>query len=124
MLMLCLVTQSYDPMDCSTPGPSVHGDYPGKNTGVGCHALLQGIFSTKGPNPGLPHCRQILYHLSHQGNLRETTGCDKVMTSKAFASTLSFLSVCMPSAVLGIPELLLPVFWLSRRPNHQVQEKT
>ena len=31
-----------DPMDCSPPGSSVHGDYPGKNTGVGCHALLQG----------------------------------------------------------------------------------
>ena len=44
-------------------------DSPGKNTGVGCHALLQGIFPTQGSNPGLPHCRQILYHLSHQGNL-------------------------------------------------------
>ena len=41
-------------------------DSPGKNTGVGCHALLQGIFSTQGSNPSLPHCRQILYHLSHQ----------------------------------------------------------
>ena len=34
--------------------------------GVGCHALLQGIFPTQGSNPGLLHCRQILYHLSHQ----------------------------------------------------------
>jgi len=46
--VLCLVTQSYpilcDPMDCSPPGSSVHGDSPGKNTGVGSHALLQGIF--------------------------------------------------------------------------------
>ena len=41
-------------MDCSPPGCSVHGDYPGKNTGVGCHALLQGIFPTQGLNPGLP----------------------------------------------------------------------
>ena len=41
---------------------------PGKNTGMGCHALLQGIFPTQGSNPGLPHCRQILYHLSHQGS--------------------------------------------------------
>ena len=40
---------------------SVHGDSPGKNTGVGCHALLQGIFSTQGSNPGLLHCRRILY---------------------------------------------------------------
>ena len=49
------------------PGISVHGmNSPGKNTGVGCHALLQGILPTQGSNPGLPHCRQILYHLSYQ----------------------------------------------------------
>ena len=46
--MLCLVAQSCptlcDPMDCSPSGSSVHGDSPGKNTGLGCHALLQGIF--------------------------------------------------------------------------------
>ncbi|XP_059738085.1 uncharacterized protein [Bos taurus] len=41
-------------------------DSPGKNTGVGCHSLLQRIFLTQGLNPGLPHCRQILYQLSHQ----------------------------------------------------------
>ena len=40
----------------------------GKNTGVGSHSLLQGIFLTQGTNLGLPHCRQILYHLSHQGS--------------------------------------------------------
>ena len=37
---------------------------PGKNTGVGCHSLLQGIFPTQGSNLGCLHCRQILYHLS------------------------------------------------------------
>ena len=46
--------QSYptlcDPMDRSPPGSSVHGDSPGKNSGVGCHALLQGIFPTQGSN--------------------------------------------------------------------------
>ena len=36
-------------------------DFPGKNTGVGCHFLLQGVFLTQGTNPGLPHCRQTLY---------------------------------------------------------------
>ena len=70
--VMCLVAQSClthrDPVDCSPPGSSVHGDSPGKNTGVGCHALLQGIFPTQGSNPGLLHCRWILYHLSHQGN--------------------------------------------------------
>ena len=40
-------------MDCSPPGPSVHGDSPGKNTGVGCHALIQGIFPTQESNPCL-----------------------------------------------------------------------
>ena len=59
------------PLDCSPPGSSVHGDSPGKHTGVACHALLQGIFPTQGSNPGLPHCRQILYHLSHQGSPRK-----------------------------------------------------
>ena len=44
-------------------------DSPGKNTTVGCHALLQGIFPTQGSNPGLPHYRWILFHLSHQGSL-------------------------------------------------------
>ena len=43
---------------------------PGKNTGVGCPALLQGIFPAQGSNPGLPHCRWILYHLSYQGSPR------------------------------------------------------
>ena len=45
-------------------------DSPAKNTGVGCHALLQGIFPTQGLNPGLLHCRQILYQPSHQGSPR------------------------------------------------------
>ena len=62
--MLCLVTQSCptlcNPMDHGLPGSSVYGDSPVKNTGVGCHALLQGIFPTQGSNPGLPHCRWIL----------------------------------------------------------------
>ena len=73
---LCLVIQScltlYDPTDCSPPGSSVHGDSPSQNTGVGCHALLQGIFPTQGLNPGLPHYRWILYHLSHTGKPKNT----------------------------------------------------
>ena len=71
-IVMCLVAQSCpilcDPMDCSPPGSSVHGDSPVKNTGVGCHALLQEVFPAKGLNPGLPHCRQILYQLSYQGS--------------------------------------------------------
>ena len=69
---LCLTL--CDPMDCSLPRSSIHfpdkstGDFPGKSTGVGCHFLLQRIFPTQGSNLGLPHCRQTLYHLSHQGS--------------------------------------------------------
>ena len=72
--MLCLLAQSCltlcDPVVCSPPGSSFHGDSPGKNTAVGCHSLLQGIFTTQGSNPGLPYHRWILYHLSHQGSRR------------------------------------------------------
>ena len=68
--VLCLVAQSCltlcDPMDCSPPGSSVHGDSPCKNTRVGCHVFLQGIFPTQGLKPGLLLCRHILYHLSYQ----------------------------------------------------------
>ena len=42
-------------MDCSPPGSSVHDESPDKNTGVGCHALLKGIFPTQGLSLGLPH---------------------------------------------------------------------
>ena len=70
--VLCLADQSYltlrDPMGCSPPGSSIPRYSPGKNTGLGCHALLQGIFPTQGLDPGLSHCRRILYHLSHQGS--------------------------------------------------------
>ena len=74
--VLCLVVQLpltlCDPVNCSLPGFSIHGDSPGKNTGVGCHALLQGFFPAQdqGWNPGLLHCRWILYCLSHQGSPR------------------------------------------------------
>ena len=66
--VLCLVTRSsstlWDPMDGSPPGSREEIlNSPGKNTGVGCHALLQ-IFTTQGSNPGLPHYRWILYHLN------------------------------------------------------------
>ena len=61
-----------EPMGCSPPGSSVHRDSSGKNTGVGWHALLLGIFPTQGSNPRLLcllHCRPILYLLSPQGSL-------------------------------------------------------
>ena len=45
------------------------GCWAGGNIAVGCYSPLQGIFLTQGSNSGLPHCRQLLYHLSHQGSL-------------------------------------------------------
>ena len=73
-VVLCLVAQSCptlcDPMDCRPPGSSVHGDSPGKNTGVASLSLLQGIFPTQGLNPGFPHHGKILHCLSHQGSPR------------------------------------------------------
>ena len=53
---------------------------PGK-TGVGCHFLLQGIFSTQGSNPDLPHCRQTLYPLSHPGKRLRTSQFSSVSQS-------------------------------------------
>ena len=62
-------------LSCSVISNSLrpHGLYspwnsPGQNTGVGSRSLLQGIFPTQGLNPGLLHCRQILYLLSHKGS--------------------------------------------------------
>ena len=63
-LQLCLTL--CDSMDCSLPGSSsVQGDPLGKNTGLGCHALLQGIFLTQGSTPHplhLLHLQVVLYH--------------------------------------------------------------
>ena len=70
MLVAQLCLTLCDPMDCSPPGSSVHGDSPGMNAGVGCHGLLQGIFPTYVSKPRLSCCRWILYYLSHQGSPR------------------------------------------------------
>ena len=59
----------------SCPTLWIHGlhsprNSPGQNTGVGSHSLLKGIFPTQGLNPGFPHCKQILYQLSHERSPR------------------------------------------------------
>ena len=56
-----------DPIDYRPSSLLCSWNSPGKNTGGGSHSLLQRIFPTQGSNVGLSHCRQILYHLSHQG---------------------------------------------------------
>ena len=84
--ILCPWAMSFFQMLCPTPFPPVkkvaqclqpHRLYspwnsPGQNTGVGSLSLFQGIFPTQRLDPGLPHCRQFLYQLSHKGNPRET----------------------------------------------------
>ena len=57
-----------NPMDLQPTRLLCPRDFPGKDTGVGSHFLLQGIFPTQGSNPGLPHCRQTLYWLSYKGS--------------------------------------------------------
>ena len=60
-----VMSNSLQPHGLYSPWSSPH-----QNTGVGSRSLLQGTFPIQGSNPGLPHCRQILYQLSHQGRPR------------------------------------------------------
>ena len=63
-------SESHSIMSDSLPPHELYSPWnsPGQNAGVGSHSLLQGIFPTQGLNPGLPHCKGILYQLSHQGS--------------------------------------------------------
>ena len=104
-----------------------HGPYslwnpPGQNTRVGSLSHLQGIFPTQGLNPGLPHCRQILYHPSHQGSpqagkgpsvpgkLEDNYTCSLSKTSNDSYSLMNIILnlVTLPrgSGSLDIPEHL------------------
>ena len=67
-------------MDCSLPGSSVHGIFQARILEWVAHFLLQEIFLTQGLNPGLLHCRQMFYHLSHQGSpsgIEKSIGIEK-----------------------------------------------
>ena len=71
MLSRSVISDCFEtPWTVAHQPPLVHEDSPGKNTGVGCHALLQHYLLNPGIKPGLPHCRWILYHLSHQESPR------------------------------------------------------
>ena len=72
-------------------------DSPGKNTGVNCYVLLQGIFLTQGLNLGLLNCRQILYNLSHQGR---KTSLDSILESR---------DVTLPTKVHIVKSMVFPV---------------
>ena len=70
MLSLSVVSDTLRPHGLEPSRLLCAWNSPGENTGVGSHFLLQGIFPTQELNLGLLHCRQILYHLSHQGSLK------------------------------------------------------
>ena len=91
-----------NPMDSSPPGTSVYGIYPGKNTGVCCHSLLQGIFPTQRLNLGLLHCRQILYQLSHQASPQtRQSGTNLILVFKTLSLWIcSYL--CLPVSVIRL----------------------
>ena len=89
-------------MDCSPPGSSVHGNSPGKNTGVGYHALLQGVFPTQGLNPGLLHFGWILYCLSHQGSpLNDSFQFSCSVMSDSATLWVAALQASLPSPTPG-----------------------
>ena len=118
-------------MDCSPPGSSVHGDSPGKSTGVGCHALLQGIFPTRDQTqvsciagrffttepPGKPACKNQIrsdQSLSHV-QLFATPWIAALQASLSITNSQSSLRLTsiesvMPSShlILCRPLLLLP----------------
>ena len=81
----------WDPMECSSPGSSLHGIFPGKNTGVGCHFLLQGVFPIQVLNLGLLHWKQILYHLSHQELIYNICFCHVADSQSCIAETTTIL---------------------------------
>ena len=80
MKMKVKVTQSC-PTLCEPKGLFSLWNSPGQNTGVGSLALLQGIVLSQGSNPGLPHCRWILYQLSHKGSPTFLDHCAKMIGS-------------------------------------------
>ena len=89
-------------------------DSPGKNTGVGCHLLLQGIFPTQGSNPGLPHYRQTLYPLSHQGS--PITNLDSIFKIR---------DITLPTKVCLVKAMVFPVVrcgcesWIIKKAEYQ-----
>ena len=108
-------------MDCSLPGSSVHGDSPGKNTAVGCHALLQGIFLTQGLNSGLLHCRQIFCHLSYREGLPWWLRCGIIPPPppKVYYPLFSWVHFLFEHLHKS-PNTLLHLDWLSSFPSHKI----
>ena len=86
-------------MDCTIlPGSSIHGIFQSKSTGVGSRSLLQRIFPTWGSNPGLPHCRQTLSRLRHQGSSAQRKWLDPLARSVFIPFPLSLPDTVPPGS--------------------------
>ena len=79
-------SESHSVMSDSLPPHGIYSSWnsPGQNTGVGSLSLLQGIFPTQELNSGLPHCRTILYQLSHEVSLPKNTGVSSLSLLQGF----------------------------------------
>ena len=122
---LCLTL--CDPMDCSPPGSSPWNS-PGKNIGVGCHFLFQGVFLTQELNLGLLHCRQTLYQLSHREYaLKDVNFCRSIslpafLTPSALQCSMPLsppsgvtapcLLPSVPMSLVAAQPLIFEVLWL------------
>ena len=120
---MCLVTQLFptlcDPMNSSSPGSSIQRDSPGKNNGVGCHALHQGIFLTQRSNSSFPHCRWIFYFLSHQGSPVLQISSNKLLEWLSHFTFLTeiydstSISKFLPAFIIFFLIMIIFVFFLS-----------
>ena len=114
---LCLTL--CNPMDCSPPGFSVHGDSPDKSTVVCCHALLQGVFPTQGFILGLLHCKWVLYRLSHQGSPRWS------LSEDCFQGLLDWpQSQCRPCCLLHLVSVSGTASHRPQSANKEMKEDT
>ena len=104
-----------DPMDCSLPGSSLHGIFPGKNTGVGCHFLLQGIFLSQGLSPHLLHWQVDSLPLSQLGSPQFSSvaqSCQTLWTPWTAAHQAS-LSISNSQSILKLMSITL-LKWKAR----------
>ena len=122
--VLCLVTQlcpnRCNPMDWSLLGSSVHGDSPGKNTGVGFHALLQGIFPTQGSNVGLPNYRHLLYQLSHQKNPNISSVSSVIQSCPTLCDPMNCSTPGLPVHHQLLECIQTNVHWVNMPSNHLI----
>ena len=88
-------------------------EFSSKNTGVGCHSLLQGIFLTQGPNAGLQHDRQILYCLIYQESLASDIIGPKISNNASALCLHSCASVStsfLPNLCVALIQCLYFIF--------------